>query len=223
MDLNWSWPGEKISKVLSKREKALIILLLLFVMVYTYYTWMLLPLLSEIAAMERENHQLRDEVWDLQHLLQEKRVDNSAEGKDQLFNLFQQVPAVSAIPEAISSLQNMAEESGVVINRVYFQQVSEGKFKPGELQDEEIEIQVVGGYNQLRAFIAEIEQIEQIEQSSRRLMVLNQSRIISGEEDFFSKVAAERTEQRTNLFALPQLQADLSIKLFYDGISLPEN
>jgi 3-oxoacyl-[acyl-carrier protein] reductase len=50
--LNWFWSGEKISKVLSKREKALIILLLLLTILYTYYTWILSPLLRKISDEE---------------------------------------------------------------------------------------------------------------------------------------------------------------------------
>lgn len=218
--MNWSWPGEKISKVLSKRERALISLLLIFVLVYTYYTWLLLPLLSEIAVRERENQELLAQVSDLQNLLQDKRVDKTDELEDQVLKLFQQVPAASAIPEAISSLQKMAGESGVALHRIHFEKLSEEEndlFKAGELQDEQIQIRVVGEYHRLRAFIAEIEK------TGKRIMVLNHSRIGSGEADFWSKAEGSKTEQSTNLYSLPQLQADLSIKLFHDGISLPED
>jgi Tfp pilus assembly protein PilO len=211
--LNWFWSGEKISKVLSKREKALIILLLLLTILYTYYTWILSPLLRKIDLLNREKHDLLAQVAELQKSTPDKILDNSVE-EEQLLTLWQQVPATSAIPEAISNLQKMAEESGVVLHRIYFKKLSEAgqeTFKMGELQEEEIEIRAVGGYDGLRAFIAKIEQ------TNKRIMVLSQSRIQSGERNFWSK-----TEERTDLFNIPQLQADLSIQLFYDGITGPE-
>lgn len=64
--MNWFWSGEKISKVLSKREKALIILLLLLTILYTYYTWILSPLLRKIDLLNREKHDLLAQVAELQ-------------------------------------------------------------------------------------------------------------------------------------------------------------
>lgn len=145
--MNWFWSGEKISKVLSKREKALIILLLLLTILYTYYTWILSPLLRKIDLLNREKHDLLAQVAELQKSTPDKILDNSVE-EEQLLTLWQQVPATSAIPEAISNLQKMAEESGVVLHRIYFKKLSEAgqeTFKMGELQEEEIEIRAVGG------------------------------------------------------------------------------
>jgi Tfp pilus assembly protein PilO len=169
--------------------------------------------LRKIELLNREKHDLLAQVAELQKSTPDKILDNSVE-EEQLLKLWQQVPATSAIPEAISSLQKMAEESGVILHRIYFKKLSEAgqeTFKIGELQEEQIEIRVVGGYDGLRAFIGKIEQ------TNKRIMVLSQSRIQSGERDFWSKA-----EERTDLFNNPQLQADLSIQLFYDGIARPE-
>lgn len=217
--MNWSWPGQKINQILSKREQIFIILLLFFLIIYTYYIWLLLPLLNEIASIEMENRQLLAQVSHLQQSLQENPGNNALLGKDKSLELFQLVPAKPAIPEAISSLQKMAEESGVILERVYYKSLAKGeedKSRPGDLQEEYVEIRVLGGYDELRAFIF------RIEQRSKRIMILNQSRIQRMEADFWSEATVSKAEQSINLFALPQLKADLSIKLFYDHISMPE-
>lgn len=212
--MNWSWRGEMISGMLTRRERALIILLLFLLMIYIYYLLIFNPLQREFNRVKEENRQMLESISAQQQLLQHESRGEGEQIKEQMQDLFQQVPDSPAIPQVMSSVQEMADGSGVDLQRIYYKKLPEdiginGQDQTG-LLSEDIEIQVTGLYQQLRNFIAAIED------KDTRIMVLNSCRIKS--PGLSQSTIDQDAESKTGLFNSPCLQANISLKVYYDPV-----
>lgn len=107
---------------LSKRETILLIILLITIVGYCYYTYILTPQLSNLDAI---NQKLEDDRVALSELqVSQKNIDNIKKEVDDLNKRAEEseksIPDASRIPEIIMDFKNVSDASGCTVGKLSF-------------------------------------------------------------------------------------------------------